>query len=250
MSERGSTRTLVLLSAAMVIFSVVVAWALDLHGRRARVYGAAGPLGAPEAGTLLIKTPLDAYRLWKERGYRGRIILYVGERWARLDPSEYNIPPVYRPYPLPLYNLPREREREFLDDGNFLFMVALNGIARRIDAVLAPSGFAGISAQARQARNVSMEKGHVFHTHNGFPRNFYTAATFRPPAEPVLLYVGASHFKEEDPESLARTLTSAGLRSDLVVLCAEENDPSIPPKAREALLRFADLVALKPARER
>lgn len=234
----------------MVIFAVAVAWGLDLHGRRARVGGVAGSLGAPEAGTLLVKTPLDAYRLWTERGYRGRIILYVGERWARIDPNEYNIPPVYRPYPLPLYNLPREREREFLGDDNFLFMAALNGIARRIDAVLAPSGFAGISAQARQARNVAMEEGHLFLTHNGFSRNFYTAATFRPPAEPVLLYVGASHFKEGDPDSLARALTSTGLRSDLVILCAEENDPSIPPKAREALLRFADLAALRPAGQR
>lgn len=243
-------RTLVLLCAAIVIFSVVVAGALDLHGRRARVYGAAGPLGTPEAGALLVKTPLDAYRIWKERGYRGRIILYVGESWARLDPREYNIPPVYRPYPLPLYNLPREREREFLDNDNFLFMASLNGIARRIDALLAPSGFAGISAQAQLSRNVSMEKGHVFQTHDGFPRNFYTSATFRPPVEPVLLYVGASHFKEEAPERLAKTLISAGLRSDLVILCAEENDPSIPPKARQALLRFADLAALKPERER
>lgn len=229
----------------MVIFAVAVAFGLDAHGRRARVGGAAGSPGAPEAGTVLVKTPLDAYRIWKERGYRGRIVLYVGERWARIDPNEYNIPPVYRPYPLPLYNLPREREREFLNDDNFLFMAALNGIARRVDAVLAPSGFAEIDAQARKARNVSFGDGRIFLTHNGFPRMFATVATVRSPGEPVLLYVGASYFREGNAPSLVQALNGIGLRTDLVILCAEENDPSLPPAARLELLRFADLAGLE-----
>lgn len=243
----GSTRSLFIISAAIVLLAVAVAWGLDVHGQRARTYGAAGPMGSPEAAAVLVGTPRDAYRLWKDRGYRGRVILYVGDRWARIDPNEYNIPPIYRPYPLPLYNLPREREREFLNDGNFLFMAALNGFVRRVDAVLTPSGFAEIDAQARKARNVSFGDGRIFLTHNGFPRMFATVATVRSPGEPVLLYVGASYFREGDAASLVQALNGIGLRTDLVILCAEETDSSLPPTARMELLRFADLAGLKRA---
>ena len=246
MDGGGSTRNhLILLSAAMVIFAVAVAWGLDAYGRRARTYGAAGPLGSLEASAVFIGTPRDAYRLWKERGYKGRVILYVGERWARLDPNEYNIPPLYRPYPLPLYNLPMERERGFLDDGNFLFMAALNGIARRVDAVLTPAGFAEIDIQARQARNASFGDGRTLLTHNGFPRVFSTVTTVRSPGEPVLLYVGASYFRVRNAAHLLQALNYIGLRADLVILCAEENDASLPSTARMELLRFAELAGLK-----
>jgi len=241
----GSTRNQIILSATIVLLAVVVAWGLDAHGRRARTYGAAGPLGSSEARAAFIGTPRDAYRLWKERGYRGRVILYVGERWARLDPNEYNIPPLYRPYPLPLYNLPREREREFLNNGNFLFMAALNGIARRVDAVLTPAGFAEIDIQARQARNASFDDGRTLLTHNGFPRAFSTVATVHFPGEPVLLYVGASYFRVGDAARLVQALNGIGLRADLVILCAEENDASLPSAARMELLRFAELAGLK-----
>lgn len=245
MEGAGSTRNQIILSATIVLLAVVVAWGLDAYGRRTRTYGADGPLGTPGASAVLIGTPMDAYRLWKERGYRGRVILYVGERWAKLDPNEYNIPPLYRPYPLPLYNLPREREREFLNDGNFLFMAALNGIARRVDAVLTPAGFAEIDIQARQARNATFDDGRTLLTHNGFPRVFSTAATVRSPGEPVLLYVGASYFRAGDAARLVQALNGIGLRADLVILCEEENDASLPSAARMELLRFAELAGLK-----
>lgn len=235
-------RTPYYLSAAILLLALLSCWVLDSYGRSVRVFGRAGRLNDPAVAKVVVASPQDACLYWKERGYRGRQVVFVGDRWARFDPSQYNEAPLYRGYPLKLYNLAEKQTREDLDAENFLYIAELNGITREITAILSPGGFAELAAAARTARNVRFGPHGIFLTHQGFPRTFTTAAKFRAGPEPVLLYVGATAFRELEPTELYRRLLQSGLTTDCIVLCLMEGDPAVSPAERTKLARFAQLL--------
>jgi len=221
---------------------VLVLFALDQYGAASRVYGAAGPLRAPQAEKHFVDSPQESYRFWKSRGLKGRIIVYVADQWKRIDLKQYEDVPLYRPYPLRLFNPSVEKERKFLDDDNFLYMASITGLARQVTAVLSESGYEGITRQAEQAKDVSMRRGETRLPHYGFPRLFTTAAWLRAPGEPVILFVSASYFRNNEPEALFRTLAASGIIADYVEFCRERQDVSVSDREREKLVRFAQLM--------
>ncbi|BDV44329.1 hypothetical protein GURASL_32520 [Geotalea uraniireducens] len=235
-------RTPYLFSAAILLLAFLSCWALDSYGRSARVYNRAGRLNDPAVARVVVTSPQEACLFWKERGYRGRRLVFIGDRWARFDPSQYNEAPLYRGYPFKLYNLAAKQTREDLDAENFLYIAALNGIVREITAILSPNGFAELAAEARAARNVRFGRHGIFLSHQGFPRTFTTASRFQAGTEPVLLYVSAASFRERDPDELYRRLLQSGLTTDCIVLCLQDGDPAVSPAERAKLARFAELL--------
>ncbi|MBT1074220.1 hypothetical protein [Geobacter grbiciae] len=232
-------------SAVIVLLAVVVVGGLDRHGRSARIFGTAGALGDPRVEIALTATPQEAFRLWKQRGYKGRTVVFIGEQWKRIDPSQYFEAPLYRQYPLKLYNLAEKQEREYLSADNILYFADLSGIARQITAVLGKTGFSQLAVQAPQARNVKFRDGEIFMTHHGFPRTFTTAEHFRAGREPVLLYVNADYFRADEPEILLRQLMQSGLTTDCVILCSQTGDTSVSATERTKLERFAGLMRMQ-----
>lgn len=240
-----SGRTLHIFSAVIVLLAAVTLYALDSYGRNARVYGVAGRLDDPRVEKVVTATPQEAYQLWKKRRFKGRNVVFVGDKWERIDTTQYNEAPVYRQYPLKLYNLANKQEREYLAANNFLYFADQNGIARKITVVLSTTGFSQLVDQAPQAKNVKFSDGEIFMTHHGFPRTFTTGEYFHADREPALLYVSAAYFRENEPEELFRQLGRAGLTTDCVVLCTMAGDATVSAAERAKLERFTGLVSMK-----
>ncbi len=217
--------------------------AMDRYGKQCRRY--AGPvtgINDPRLPRLLVDTPLDVYHAWKKLGVHGRTILLVTDRWKKLSTSElFPEIPMYRRYPLSLYRIPSVMEENYLTSDNYLYVAALNGITRRVVALLPAQGYAEMTHAAHSAKNSRIEPDSVYLTHQGFPRWFTTGGYLRHEHEPVLLYVEAAYFLEEEPEHLYRMLLDAGIRTDSLILCRGKGDIRITPREIGRLERFATL---------
>ena len=233
------------IAAVTVLLALATLFSLERYGRGNRSFGSVGGLTDSRVPKFLVATPQDAYRIWKSAGASGRSVLFVSGRWEELEASETEVdPPMSRPYPLRLYRIARVLEQEHLSAANFLHVAGLNGIARRIVALLPERGYAEMRQAAGASKNGRITGDQVYLPRQGFPRWFTSAARFRGEDEPVLLYVSAAYFKEASPEELFRHLTSQGVRTDCIILCrgAGSADPAGPEQA--GLNRFAALLGM------
>ncbi|GFO70105.1 hypothetical protein GMLC_36840 [Geomonas limicola] len=231
---------------SLVVLFVLALYGLNAYGVSTRHAGPAGSIGRARAVTHLLQNPTDAYALWKEAGYRGRTVVFVSGNWPSFVPGERLPEQMYRAYPLELFNTAQVFEKDSLDRLSFLYVAALNGIARSIVAVLPEEEFARQRQAALKAKDHRILDGEVYFPREGYPRRFSTAARLRAPGEPVLLYVGASYFSAATADELYRQLSTAGLRSDCVVLCAETESQGLGPRAAAELNRFARLIGATP----
>lgn len=240
-----SSRNCIILSLALVLCAAGALFLLDWYGRNARIYGVTGGIDTPGVEKRLVESPLEAYRFWRSRGFRGRTILFVADKWERLDRDDVLVdPPPSRTYPLKLFKIADHMERDRLNERNFLFVAAVNGITRRIVAILSPGGFDEMKEMARTARNSRIARGEIYMTHQGFPRWYTTADAFKGEQEPVLLYVDASYFRDIEPEELFRYLTAAKLRTDSVILCRGRKSDRSTEQESGRLVRFARLLGI------
>ena len=99
---------------------------------------------------------------------------------------------------------------------------------------------------ARSVKNSRVSDKGVYITRQGFPRWFTTGDKFEGAGEPVLLYIGASYFKNAEPEDLYRQLSASGLQTDCVILSAETGKDTITSKEISRLNSFARLIGLSP----
>ncbi|MCM0080608.1 hypothetical protein L4X63_03290 [Geomonas sp. Red32] len=239
-----SSRSSLIATIILLLLAVSALFALDRYGKSRRSWGAYGPLGSPQAAIRLTGRPEEAVAVWKDARCRGRLVLYVSGRWPSFVPGERLSEELYRDYPLRLYNTARRFEAEALDSTTFLYVAALDGIARGIVAVLPEEELARQREAARTSKDGRVDSRGVYLPREGYPRWFTTASLLAPPSEPVLLYVGASYFVKGDPDTLYRQLSAAGVRSDLVILCREEGGTATAREA-ERLERFARLAGFQ-----
>jgi len=54
-----------------VFVSVAALSGLDWHGKNSRIIGRAGTIGDKGIERRIINEPVEAYRIWREAGYRG-----------------------------------------------------------------------------------------------------------------------------------------------------------------------------------
>jgi uncharacterized small protein (DUF1192 family) len=232
------TCLIVLLLAAGAILG------LDRFGKNSRVMGHAGSLQDKKVAKELVENPGDAYRIWKKEGYRGRTVVFVAEKWESFDPGELIPQAMFRAYPLELYNTARLLEEEHLNGTTFLYVASMNGLVRRIVAVVPEAEVERMRQQVPKVKDSQASAKSVFLSRQGFPRWYTTAANYSGAGEPVLLYVGASYFKFADPEELYRQLSSAGVQTDSVILCSETGKEGVTAQEVAKLKGFAKLIGL------
>jgi len=236
------------LSSLVIIFLAIMALVgLERYGKSSRIIGTTGTLQQQDIVKKLVDTPLDAYRVWKEEGYRGRTIVFVADRWESFDPGEIIPAQMFRAYPLQLYNTAKLMEDEYLTGVTFLYVATLNRIGRRIVAIMPETEVSRMKEAARKTKDFKITDTSVFVSRQGFPRWYVTAANFSSSGEPPLVYIGASYFNAAEPEELLRQLTASGLRTDCIILCNETGKASVTPQGIARLEKFARLIGVPPA---
>lgn len=228
----------------IVVLTAVTIFGIDRFGINSRVFGPVGTIQVQNISKKLVDKPTDAYRTWKEAGYRGRTIVYVSDRWESFDPAELIPAQMFRAYPLQLYNTAKLFEDSHLTDVTFLYVASLNSIVRKIVAILPESEVGRMKEAARRVKNSRVSDKGVYITRQGFPRWFTTGATFDGTGEPALVYIGASYFRNAEPEDLYRQLNSSGLQTDCIVLCNEMGKDTVTTEEIAKLNRFARLIGI------
>jgi hypothetical protein len=238
-TSRSLTACLIvaLLAAAVLI-------SLDRLGKGHRVLG---PSGSPGDGSVVrevVDDPRQAYRLWRREGYHGRTLLYVAGRWESFDPGQLLEEQLWRAYPLKLYNTARRLEEEHLDPVTFLYVASMNGLVRRIVALLPEAEVERLRRSGVQAKDFRASARGLYQSRQGFPRWYTTGAGLTPIEEPVLIYLGASYFGSDTPEHLWAQLKGAAIRTDCLLLSREAGNPLVGPAELAALERFARLAGV------
>ncbi len=244
--QRLTIRRSLITCFAVILLATAILFGLDRVGHTSRVSGITGTIVAREIDKKQVDNPPEAYRVWKQAGYRGRTLVFVADRWESFDPGEIIPTQMYRAYPLPLYNTARRYEEEYLNGVTFLYAASLNKIIRNIVAIVPEQEVARMTEAARKVKNSRIDARGVSITRQGFPRRFTTGAAFDGAGESVLVYIGASYFRYAEPEELFRQLSSAGLLTDCIVLCNEAGKDTVTAKEVAKLNRFAGLIGLPP----
>ena len=238
--RRGSG--LIVLCVLILVLAVVSCFGLDRYGKSSRRSGPAWRVGRDAVTPLVVASPEAAYRAWKAGGYRGRTVLYLADGWDRFDPNQFNEPESHLAYPIKTYRIADRIESRFLEARTFLFLATLQGIARRIVAVVSPENFVQASQAALLSKNARVTDTTVYVTHQGFPRWFTTLGGLPAQSEPVLLYVAASAFRSYRPQEVLEALRRQGVQSDAVILCSLAGDSGVSPAERLDLAEFAGLL--------
>jgi hypothetical protein len=236
------TRRSVTACIILLLLTVAAIAGVDTFGKDSRVFGSIGPIQSRKVLKRLVDSPTDAYRVWKDSGYRGRTVVYVTGRWESFDPDKLISPQMFRAYPLPTFNVAHLLEDTALSDVTFLYIASLNKICRKIVAMLPESEVVRLGGLSRGSKDARVSDKGVFVSRQGFPRFFVDGAHFGGVREPVLLYIGASYFRTEEPETLYRQLNNSGLQVDCLILCKETGRDIVTAKELAKLDSFAKLI--------
>jgi len=240
--QPSTTRRYLISSLTVVFLTVATLFGIDSFGRNSRVIGSTGIIHAQNVYRKQVDNPKDAYRIWREAGYRGRTVIFIADRWESFDPGELIPAQMFRAYPLQLYNTAKLLEDDYLNGTTFLYVASMNKICRRIVAILPESEVDRIGKMAGKSKDYRVSNKGVYVSRQGFPRWYMTGDKFAGVDEPALLYVGASYFKHAEPEELYRQLRASGLQTDCVILSNEAGKDSVTPKEVAKLNKFAQLI--------
>jgi hypothetical protein len=205
-----ASRQLLFSIGIIALFSMGIIF-LDRFGKSSRIMDNGHFLGTRGIKTTSVNNPEEAYRLWKQNGFKGRTVVSLSEEVSSAMPRV----DIEAGHPLNVYNISNKFETK-LDWKYFLSVSIETGIARKIIYVVPEPVFSGMferaGIKARKAERIDIP---LF----GSPRTITPVSFFRPPDEPVLLLVCASIFKEHEPERLMAQLVESGMKTDFVVLC-------------------------------
>lgn len=229
-------RVLYLLPAGILILFFITLISLDKHGRNSRTEGIGYPLNAPQIIKITVGYPEQAYNLWKEKGFKGRIVISLGRRLNFVEPVELSSVPAMT-FPLKISNISKVVE-DNLKAENFLLVSMETGLAREIIHIVPENLLFEKMEFAGKEEGVFISKEKIEAPFFGSPRTITTLSSLKSPVEPALLYVNASIFKEIEPEELLGQLVKTGLKTDLVVLCRSYDDKEVTDRERESLKVF------------
>jgi len=232
-----------------LLFLIATLFFLGGLGERARVVGYAGAPDDPRiADKFIIDRPEDAYRIWKKRGYRGRVAVSFAQRLYFVEQGESAFIPRTMIFPVRPFNLSKPYE-ESLYTKNFLFVAMMTGVAREVIQVLPEQAFADRLKEVHAGEGITVSETRISSPLLGSPR-YVTTIPFLPAMdEPVLLFISASFFRSYTPEALLRELHKAGLKTDCVVLSGNPLfDADVTEEERERLHVFARLIGAENGR--
>ncbi len=220
--------------AVLIFFAASLYW-LGHKGSSSRVYGP--DHAVTDAPVYVLAGTPDVYRLWKEKGFRGRVVLHVG-RYLHFVPVDMkDTSEGLSRFPVETISLIKEYEGK-LDHRNFLMVALLGNIAREVYNVLPPYVFRGKLEAARGMSGVRVSGKRIRTHHLGSRRTISDSIPVL--EEPVLLNIDASYFARPGAaENLLKGLKASGIRVDMITLCLSEDSPDVTEAEREMLRGFA-----------
>ncbi|MDP2166928.1 MAG: hypothetical protein Q8J64_01200 [Thermodesulfovibrionales bacterium] len=239
--ERG-VLTKAIFSAGVLLFFSLTLISLEAYGRNSRASGIGHPLDSHQMVIASVDYPEEAYLLWKNTGYKGRVVVSLSSRLNFVH-TENNalIPQEVSSFPVTVHNLPAEAEKG-LNAKNFLFAAMKTGVAREVISILPEAVFREKQDYTGAEEGVRVLKGRIEVPFFGSPRTITAMPYFKSPGEPVLLFINASFFRGHEPEEVFRGLVNTALTADYVVLCRSFDDPEVGDADRERLRSFEMLL--------
>lgn len=233
-------------SIGIILLSIIVLFSIEGYGRRSRVTGQSCFLNGPKLIKVPVDYPEEAYKLWKKKGFKGRIVVSLSRRLNFVLPEETLIP-ARMSFPIKVFNLSNVVEGN-LKAENFLFVSMETGVVREIIHIMPETVFSEKLEYAGKEKGVSITNERIAIPFFGSPRVIATMPFLKPPDEPVLLYVNASFFRDYEPEELLRNLLRIGLKTDFAVLCKSFDDKDVTDRERERLKTFENLLEASPGK--
>jgi hypothetical protein len=235
---------------AILLLCGTALFGVNRYGLAQRTFGVSGAVTESGIDRAEVGTPEEAYARWRASGAHGRKVLcFVGE-WEKIDPERFFEVPQERRYPLEFFNYGKALEKLRLDRTTFIYVATVTGIVRDLGVVLPEPGYRLLAEQARSAKNARFLADSLSLTYHGLPRTFMTLRQFRASAEPVLVYIGASFFRDHTPQQLSTALVEAGVRTDSLILCRMAGDERVSGEERERLAVLARLLGMPVAERR
>lgn len=228
-----------LCSLLILLFFASVIVGVSRYGMSSRKTGVSGSLDTQGAVTRIIDRPEEAYGVWKESGFKGRVAVCFSRRLNFIDQDERTLISS-NSFPLNIHNLAPVIETS-LNETNFLYVSMIKGITREIYHVVPENSFSERREFAIK-QGVTVTNGSIHIPYRGAPRWIVPLSQMKPIKEPVLLYVNASYFEEVTPEMLFDYLKRINLKTDLVILCRSTDDIEVAPLGRQKLEAFAKMM--------
>ena len=226
----------VLLALLLVLMLAVTVISLDRYGRSVRTYKPVSAANDARFAPVFVDRPMEAYRLWKKQGMRGRIVVSFS-RWLNFVESGKEADKGSRK------GIVRSRDDESsLTDMNFMFVAMKTAIAREIIHVVPESVYYDKAKYVRDLKGVTAGKNEIVSNYQGASRTITMVEFIRPVTEPVLLYINASYFRDYEPEYLVELIRKADLIADSMILCNSTDDNEVSPREREKLQIFSELI--------
>jgi hypothetical protein len=229
-------------TVGIVLLAILTLLGLNHVGSTSRRFEKVGAFGDSTIRPFVVDSGVDAYRIWKQQRLHGRMVLFLTGEWERVDPDKFFMVPDERSYPLEFFTYATAVEESRLDRTTFLYAATVTGIARNLFVILPEVTFATMSDRARGSHNAHFT-GHTLQlSYHGLPRTFATLAHLPHLPEAMLLYVGASFFRDQTPESVYSQLRQSGLITDCIILSTMRDDLRVTEADLSRLNTFAGLI--------
>lgn len=211
---------------------------LDNMGRNSRVMGEGHPFNDAQVDKWTVGNPHEAYYLWKEHGFKGRIILTIGRRLSfAAAQREISLPD-------PGTSLEQIFEQGIKPE-NFLQVSLKTGIAREIIQAIPEAMLDEELRKASSEKGMTATNRVINAPYFGAPRTITTLSLLKPIREPMLVVINASIFRDYQPGELIRLLQTSGIATDALIFCRSLDDPEVTERERNLLKDFEQMTGAK-----
>jgi hypothetical protein len=229
-----------LLSIGIVTVFFITLASLEIYGRNSRITGQGYSVNDSRLPKTTVRFSDQVHRLWKQNGFRGRIVISLSRGSHFVSFIDSPIIP-FMSFPFEVFN-PSKVFEDNLRPDNFLLVSMETNIAREVVHVMSDNQFRETQNALKRDREATITGRLISVPFNGSPRTITNLSDFKAPDEPVLLYIDASIFIDYEPDELLQYLLAAGFKTDHLVFCMSLNERNITNRDREKLKIFKELL--------
>ena len=215
------------ISFLILFFCLSSVYFFNHIGISSRVYGKAYDVDADEVPVYVLKSPNEAYFIWKKMGLRGRTIVNMSKYLHFIEADKIDFTPQS---PVEKWDIAKAYEGR-LDYKNFLWLAMYRNIAREIYHILPYDSYQGKRAIAiKTDKRAVILKNSVELNSYGLKR--VLTSIFPSIKEPVLLNIDASYLENCEADEFVRNLKKSGLKVDLITFSLSKENPEVKEASR------------------